>query len=480
MADATRDVNIALFPVKPSRSPDTTIPADATGDVASSARWAIRWLHPALDGAMTPLPAEGLLLGREEGCDVELASGETSRRHAEIRREGPLWIARDLGSRNGSFVNGRRIENAPLSLGDLLRFGDSIGVVIPWAEPTGAVFESFAPGLYCGPALRPALELARRAAPSGLPVIVEGETGTGKEGLCRAIHAWSGRKGGFFAVNCGAIPEALAEGELFGYRKGAFTGAERSHLGYFRAADGGTLLLDEIVELPLALQTKLLRVLEQREVVPLGESAPLAVDVRIVVAAQDALEQAVKERRFRADLYARLNGVSIRLPSLRERIEEIPFLVSRLYQAEAGQSPQIEARAMERLCLYDWPFNLRELDLLVKRLLVLHPDGQVRKADLPEAIRSAERHRPDAALPVATESAKAPRPRSPEDRQARDEQDLAALVEALRGARGNVVRAAEAAGMTRQRAYRLMGQRDDIKLGELRGAPTSKRAREES
>jgi DNA-binding NtrC family response regulator len=466
--------------MKPTKTPETTVPSDETEDLAANDRWGIRWVYPALDGALTPLGPGPLLLGRGEDVGYELAGGETSRRHAEIRREGPLWIVRDLESRNGTFVNGQRVSSAPLALGDLVRFGDSIGVVAAVAEGEGPVYTSFAPGLHGGPALRPVLELARRTAPSALPVIVEGETGTGKEGLCRALHAWSGRTGPFFAVNCGAIPETLAEGELFGYRKGAFTGAERAHLGYFRAAHGGTLLLDEIVDLAPALQTKLLRALEQKEVVPLGESTPVAVDVRVVVAAQEALAEAVKQRRFRADLYARLNGVTLRLPPLRERREEIPFLFCRLMQDHAGgRPPQIEARAIERLCLYDWPFNLRELDLLVRRLIVLYPEGRLRKADLPDAIKASSGDGPAApgaepAAAMAAEPAppKAPRPRTPEGRQARDEQDLAALVAALRAARGNVVHAAAAAGMTRQRAYRLMGQRGDINLGELRtGAP---------
>jgi len=278
--------------MKPTKTPETTVPSDETEDVAANDRWAIRWVYPSLDGAQTPLGPGPLLLGRGDGVGFELAGGETSRRHAEIRREGPLWVVSDLESRNGTFVNGQRVASAPLSFGDLVRFGDSIGVVAPFADSDAPVYASYAPGLFGGPALRPVLELARRTAPSQLPVIVEGETGTGKEGLCRALHAWSGRPGPFFAVNCAAIPETLAEGELFGYRKGAFTGAERAHLGYFRAATGGTLLLDEIVDLSPALQTKLLRVLEQKEVVPLGESAPVAVDVRVVVAAQESLAEA--------------------------------------------------------------------------------------------------------------------------------------------------------------------------------------------
>jgi DNA-binding NtrC family response regulator len=471
-----------------TRRPETTVAADETDDVATNQRWAIRWLYPALEGALSPFGGAGLLLGRGDECDVQLASGETSRRHAEISRQGPLWVIRDLDSRNGTFVNGRRVSSAPLSFGDLLRFGDWIGLLIAVTDGPAPVCASFMPGLYGGPALEAVLELARRTAQSALPVIVEGETGTGKEGICRALHAWSGRRGPFLAVNCGAIPEALAEGELFGYRKGAFTGADRAHLGHFRAADRGTLLLDEIAELPAALQSKLLRVLEQRELVPLGESEPIAIDVRIVAAAQEPLAQAVKEHRFRADLYARLNGVTLRLPPLRERRQEIAFLATRIMQDHAGgQPPRIEARAIERLCLYDWPFNLRELDLLVRRLLVLHPDGHIRKADLPDEIRAERAPAPAASSPASTPSAqpapspaKAARPRTPEEREARDQQDLAALTAALRAARGNVVRAADAAGMTRQRAYRLMGKRTGIELGELRAPAPGRSAGGES
>jgi DNA-binding NtrC family response regulator len=455
--------------------PDTTVPADETGDALADDRWAIRWIHPAFDGPPSRLGAAGLSLGRDDDCDVRLTGGEASRQHAEIRRKGPIWTVRDLDSRNGTFLNGQRVETAPLSLRDLLRVGDWIGIVVPLDQASDSRYESFHPGLYAGPVLRPVLELARRTATSSLPVIVEGETGTGKEGLSRAVHAWSGRTGPFFAVNCGAIPEALAEGELFGYRKGAFTGADRAHLGYFRAANGGTLLLDEIVDLPAPLQTKLLRALEQHEVVPLGESAPVVVDVRVVAAAQEALADAVKERRFRADLYARLAGVTLRLPPLRERVEEIPFLVTKLLADHATAAPpRVEARAMERLCLYDWPFNLRELDLLVRRLLVLHPDGQIRRADLPDEVKAGTGPRPAAGAPPPppkpAAAPKTPRSRDPEDQRARDEEDLASLMAALRVAHGNVVRAAEVAGMSRQRAYRLMGQRADIDLQQLRDA----------
>jgi DNA-binding NtrC family response regulator len=463
---------------------DTTAPADDTQDIAGSRGLAARWIFPQADGSgeVTLLGGGRVLLGRDDDCDARLPGSETSRRHAEIRREGPLLVIRDLESRNGTFVNGQRITTAPLTAGDLIRLGEWIAAIVPIASTsttattstsaTTSMYGSFAAGLYAGPALQEALGLARRAAPSLLPIVVEGETGTGKEGLCRALHTWSGRPGPFLAVNCGALPEALAEGELFGYRKGAFTGAERANLGHFRAADGGTLLLDEITDLPAPLQTKLLRALEQREVLPLGESAPVPVDVRVIAAAQESLPAAINDRRFRADLYARLNGLTIRLPPLRERVAEIPFLFMRLLADHSGgRPPRVEPRVIERLCLYDWPFNVRELDLLVRRLLVLDTEGTIRRSHLPEALRPAGAGAAAAAAGAAEPAAAVAEPRRPRgtaERQARDEQDLAALIAALRMERGNVARAAAAAGLTRARAYRLMEQRPDVDLDQLR------------
>jgi tRNA A-37 threonylcarbamoyl transferase component Bud32 len=177
------------------------------------------------------------------------------------------------------------------------------------------------------------------------------------------------------AVNCAALPEGLAEGELFGYRRGAFTGADRASPGFFRSAEGGTLLLDEVSDLPLPLQAKLLRVLQEGEVQPLGETRPVPVDVRIVVASQQSLMDAVRDGRFRADLLARLDGVTVRLPPLRTRKEDVPpHLFSHLLrELTQGRAPAIEGDVVERLCLHDWPFNVRELVQLVRQFLVLLP-----------------------------------------------------------------------------------------------------------
>ena len=201
----------------------------------------------------------------------------------------PLLL--DLNSTNGVFVNGRAVKHANLSSRDVLRLGDWVGIVVsltdsgsePWS------FRELTPGYWAGPVLQAALAPARLVAASDLPMIIQGETGAGKEGAARAIHAWSGRRGPFVALNCAALPEALAEAELFGYRKGAFTGAERASPGYLRAAEGGTLFLDEIAELSLPIQAKLLRAVEQRELCPLGESTPVAIDVRLLAATQSPL-----------------------------------------------------------------------------------------------------------------------------------------------------------------------------------------------
>jgi transcriptional regulator with PAS, ATPase and Fis domain len=310
-----------------------------------------------------------------------------------------------------------------------------------------------------------------RVAQTSFTVLIEGESGVGKELVARELHFGSPRKKGpFVAVNCAALPEALAEGELFGYRKGAFTGAEKANLGHFRSAHGGTLLLDEIVDMPLALQSKVLRVLEQREVVPLGESTPQALDVRIVAAAQESLQDAVASKRFRADLMARLNGLTLVLPPLRARLHEIPFLVTRLLSQYAGsQAPKLDARLVEELCLYPWPFNVREVDLLVRRLLTLYAGASVlKRSQLPAEMVAARTGKP------STTSGTTKADGAIEDQ--RNEREASALAAALRTFGGNVARAASLVGISRQRAYRLM-EEEGIDLEQLRTEIDERRPR---
>ncbi|HEY6559766.1 MAG TPA: sigma 54-interacting transcriptional regulator [Polyangiaceae bacterium] len=477
-----------------SESSLTTSPADQTGNRAADAgSEALRWVFPeSMLGPTLPLSPElqgglgkpgekrpvRLLLGRGEDCAFRLVGSDTSRRHAVIERVGPVFVVRDMNSRNGVFVDGRRVDAAPLSVGSVLRLGECVAVVVKArADEASCAFDELAEGLFGGPILRASTEIARRSAGSALPILLEGETGTGKELFARAIHAWSGRKGPFRAVNCAALPEGLAEAELFGYRKGAFTGADRASLGHFRAADGGTLLLDEIIDMPRALQAKVLRVLEQREVVPLGETRSLAIDVRVIAAAQSSLAQAAVERRFRSDLLARLDGVRLRLPPLRERKQEIAWVFQRLLARHAGgRPPQVEARLIERLCLYDWPGNVRELDLVTRRMLTLHGhETLLRHAHLPAQLstvaesRLVSQSRIDSAdEPARGAPALARSAGTGTEHEARETPDLEALTAALSRVGGNVAQAAAALGISRQRAYRLLGESAEAQLSSLR------------
>jgi transcriptional regulator with AAA-type ATPase domain len=429
----------------------------------------IQWVFPLPGGevTLTPLDRPHVVLGREGDGPSGGTGREVSRRHAEIRREGDVLVLSDAGSSNGTFVNGERIKDRRLRARDVVRLGEWIGVVIDDAgEAAAGGFEALAPGLFAGPDLAAALAPLRTAAADArLPVVLEGETGTGKERVARAIHLWSGRPGPFVAVNAAAIPESIAEAELFGHRKGAFSGAERAGTGYFRAAAGGTLLIDEIVDLPAGVQAKLLRCLENREVVPLGETTPVPIDVRVVAAAQIPLAEALREQRLRPDLVARLDGVTVRLPPLRERIREVPFLFVRMLEAHLAAAslplplPDICPRLMERLCLHDWPFNVRELERLAGKLAVLHGhEPRLRRAHLPAHLRASAAGDGEPRLPAAGDGGEA----AP---------TLASLAASLRLFRGNVARAAAAMGISRQRAYRLMEAGGDLDPAAFRSPP---------
>jgi len=228
------------------------------------------------------------------------------------------------------------------------------------------------------PAMREVFKLIGRISASDVTVLITGETGTGKELVARAIHAFSPRKDGpFVAVNTAAIPEELLEAELFGYEKGAFTGAHRDMPGKFREAHGGTIFLDEIGDMPLRLQAKLLRILQERTVTPLGSQKVIPVDVRVISATQVDLERAVEEGRFRRDLYHRIHGVRIPLPPLRERTEDIPLLAQHfldlMVEREEVPRKTLSKDAVERLKRYPWPGNVRELENVIRRVALLSP-----------------------------------------------------------------------------------------------------------
>lgn len=419
----------------------------------------VHWTFPPASAQVSVLSPEAtVVIGRDSDCAVVTSGREASRRHAHLAlREGSV-VVRDLRSLNGTFVNGRRIDEATLKRGDVLRIGELVGIVTVVAAESDLVtgVQRIADGLWAGRTLRVALEPTRRLSSTTLPLLLQGETGSGKERVARAIHEWSGRKGPFVAVNCAAIPHELAEAELFGYRKGAFTGAEQAAVGHFRSAQRGTLLLDEVAELPLTVQAKLLRVLEQGELQQLGESKALAIDVRVIAASLASLPERVAEGTFRADLYARLNGSTITLPNLAQRKDEIVGLFMELLSQHGGDvAPAVDAQLIERLLTHAWPGNVRELQLLVRRLLGLH--GHEPK------LRVA--HLDGTSLSDATHAASEP-PLA--DGLSREQRDINALIEGLQQHNGNLTKAAAHAKISRQRAYRLVGTRPELNLELIR------------
>jgi transcriptional regulator with PAS, ATPase and Fis domain len=414
--------------------------------------------------ASTLVRAGAVVVGRDETCDTVLEGTEVSRRHAELRVDGPLLTVRDLQSSNGVYVNGVRTTDAPLAPGDVLRCGEWVGVAVVDDDPVG--LREIAPGWRGGPALLAAVApaVAAAAAPSLVDIVVQGETGTGKEGLASALHAWRRRGGPFVAVNCATLPAHLAEAELFGYRKGAFTGAERASPGFFRAARGGTLFLDEVLELPSDVQPKLLRVLQQREVLGLGETTPVTVDVAVVAAAQEPLAEAVRAKRFRADLQARLDGLTIVLPPLRERRDDVvPLFREFLREHSGGRPPALDAKLAEALTLYAWPLNVRELLALARKLLLTHGHEPVlKRSHLPEAMVSSGKPARGESSPAPSEPGRTPN--GALRRRTDDEAEWAALVAALRAHGNRVAKAAEVIGVSRARAYRLLAAHPEFAL----------------
>ena len=254
---------------------------------------------------------------------------------------------------------------------------------------------SFASMIAGARAMRAVTDMAARVAQSDTTVLLEGESGTGKELLAKAIHFHSARaRGPFVTINCGAIPEHLLESELFGHRRGSFTGAVADKRGKFEVADGGTIFLDEIGELPLLLQVKILRVLQEHEIDKVGDPRPIKVNVRVIAATNRDLEKMIVDGSFRDDLYYRLAVVSLRVPPLRERTDDIPLLVDHFLTKHAerlGHSrPSVEKTVYSAFNLHNWPGNIRELENVIERALVLDKDEVLGLDDLPDRLRTSE------------------------------------------------------------------------------------------
>ena len=323
-------------------------------------------------GRVFPLTGR-LVLGSAPDVDIPLDDTAVSRRHLQLTPRSDGVELKDLGSRNGVSLGGARVDEALVTEESVFKLGRTFlrlrvqesELELPLGPPELA-------GMV-GPsrAMRHLFAQVERVAHSDAAVLLQGETGTGKDRVAKALHSLSPRRGGPFVVfDCGAVAPNLIESELFGHKRGAFTGAEQSRSGAFVRAGGGTLFLDEVAELPLELQPRLLRALESRTVTPLGADTPLPVDVRVIAATHRILEQRITEQRFRQDLYFRLAVVTLQVPPLRARFEDLPALIH-AFAKELGH-PQftVSAGVLAQLTAYGWPGNLRELRNTVARTLL--------------------------------------------------------------------------------------------------------------
>jgi two-component system response regulator FlrC len=330
--------------------------------------------NPALAGFLSGAGLASAVFAAEDGWHKGLAVFAPD----EELCAAPYDLILDCAAGTPSFIRATLTAPARLAFGEAdLVFGNALATEL--LRPNGRPA--------CGePESAATLDFAARIAASDATVLLLGETGTGKEGLARYIHLRSSRaKGPFTAVNCAALPETMLEAILFGHRKGAFTGAGADGEGLFRAADGGTLLLDEIAEIPLALQAKLLRALQEREILPVGAVRPEAVDLRVVASANRDLAVEVAAGRFRADLYWRLNVMPVTLKPLRERRADIPAIAAAMllrHCPPAVPFPFPTPEALDRLIAHRWPGNCRELENVIQRAILLRAGERIETGDL--------------------------------------------------------------------------------------------------
>lgn len=415
--------------------------------------------HPQLPAAWT-IPGQQATIGREGDLRFPESVQSVSRRHAEVVLQGDQWILRDLGSRNGTLVDGRRVTEVALEPLHEVRLGD---VILKFVDKQA---ESFSRYRLDGALVPPARRLANstalvgglqmdqiaarleRVAATLLSVLIMGETGTGKEVAARDVHRLSGRRGPFIAVNCAAIPGTLIESELFGYRKGAFSGADRDKQGLIQTSSGGTLFLDEIGDMPLDAQAKLLRVLQSREVTPLGSTRAENVDLRVITATHRDLRLLQKKEKFREDLFARINDYQVKLPALRERKEDLYLLLTEFVKKHGRPGALPSFRFMTALTHYDWPYNVRELEACARRAIALSETDSLDVSELPQGVEEAMQNYGS----PATESQSLP-----EDLQSPDgPPDEDTLRDLLKQHGGNVAAVGRQIGKARMQVHRWM------------------------
>jgi DNA-binding NtrC family response regulator len=372
--------------------PQLYLVLEADRPLARGARYSLGHIDEIVIGRGTIRHARRESQGGVRRLHLQLPGRYLSSLHGRFQRLGSDWVYEDAHSTNGSCVNGERVTRKELRVGDVVELGHKL-FMLSAAEPipsgTAPDLDSETavaqPGMATLiPTLAQTFVELRKIAASALPVVLLGETGTGKELLSVALHQLSERKGPLVAVNCGALSASLAESQLFGHTRGAFSGAIRDEPGFLRSADGGSLLLDEIGDLPEPMQPILLRALQELRVVPVGSTQAQTIDVRFIAATHKDIPSLVSTGKFRRDLWARLNGFVLRLPSLRERKQDLGLLIGDLLARHApGSDLTIAPEAARALVAHDWPANVRELEQCLVRSCALGSEGVIRRADLP-------------------------------------------------------------------------------------------------
>jgi DNA-binding NtrC family response regulator len=409
--------------------------------------------------------------------ELRMPDRRMSGSHGRLVRGPSGWVLDDPESKNGAVVDGVVTRQGLVGDGSVIELGHTFFVFRNSVVERGAAIDVSDGELRAGaPSLRTfdgalAEQFAtlERVAPTEVSVLVEGETGTGKELVARALHELSGRGGAFVAVNCGALPGSLIEAELFGHRRGAFTGAVGERLGLVRSADGGTLFLDEVGELPASSQAAFLRVLQEREVVPVGVDHPIRVDIRLCAATLRDLEALVSSGRFRRDLYARLFGLTIALPPLRQRRVDLGLLARHMLGAIAGgRDVRFAPVALRAMLRHHWPLNIRELEKVLATAVALASDGVIEALHLPTGLRPGPR--PDAAageVQAAVDADGGAAGANAGGPGRRDDVLREQLVELLTLHQGNVLTVAKALNTRRTQVYRWL-QRFGIRVDAFR------------
>jgi two-component system response regulator GlrR len=438
------------------KAPETTLEAPGRPRGSDVRRYTLQVVGGPLKGQAWKSSDSRTGVGSHPSNACVLAEPSVSRFHCELITDGAGLRVRDLDSRNGTLLDGVRIREAFAKSGSALRLGHTVAQIHFGHERTAIpLSEKERFGGLCGASagMRAAFALLERAAESDVTVLLEGETGTGKGAAAEAIHEASARKSGpFVLVDCGAISPQLLESELFGHERGAFTGAVSRRVGAFEHAQGGTVFLDEIGELPLDLQPKLLHVLEKRKIRRVGSNEFFPVDVRVVAATHRDLRELVNAGAFRPDLYFRLAVLRVAIPPLRAHAEDVALVAKELLQnlgaSQAQAEDLLQAEAIDRLQRASWPGNVRELRNYLERCLVL---------DAPQPLQEGSEESDATALDPALPLAQA-RARVVEDFEKRYVKAL------LQAHRGKVADAARAAGVERGYVYRLM-RRYGLKAG---------------